>query len=257
MCLIVFAWNSHPDYRLILAANRDEAHTRPTKEAHWWPDQPAVLAGRDLQAGGTWLGMSRSGRFAAVTNYREGQRGKAAARSRGQLVNDFLQTDVAPVEYSQTLDGVNYAGFSLLTADRNSMACVSNRGEQAETLAPGIYGLSNAALDTPWPKLTQSKQALQSLLDGGDVNTTQLLNLLSDRSTAAVGDIHDDGLPFDLARSLSAVFIVTPQYGTRCSTAVLLRHDGRVEFVERSFTSDGEPNGSRSFNFQESAENTE
>lgn len=249
MCLIVFAWQSHADYRLILAANRDELHRRPSKAAQWWADEPDILAGRDLQAGGTWLGVSRSGRFAAVTNYREGRPLHPGPRSRGELVTGYLGDNRGPGEFSESLDGDDYAGFSLLAADATEIACVSNRGDPASSLPPAIYGLSNASLDTPWSKIERSKAALSKLLDGGPVNETSLMRILADRTPAPVAEVHDDGLPFDLARVFTAPFIVSPDYGTRCSTIVLVRHDGETSFVEHRFDSDGQETGTSRFSF--------
>ena len=153
MCLVVFGWQAHPDYRLILAGNRDESHRRPTQDAHWWPDDQSILAGRDLQAGGTWLGVNKSGRFATVTNFREGP------RSHGQ-----------------------YAGFSLLVSDGNTMSYLSNRDDLESDLIPGVYGLSNASLDTPWPKVLRARSGLESLLNSNTANETELMRLLSDRT---------------------------------------------------------------------------
>ena len=249
MCLIVFAWKLHPEHQLIVAANRDEFHARPSQEAHWWPDDKSILAGRDLQAGGTWLGVSRSGRFAAVTNYRERQQRKAAAHSRGDLVAGFLRSEQSPDAFAGNIQDASFAGFSLLLADREQMICVSNRETQSHILEPGLYGLSNASLDTPWPKLLRSKKALQALLDCNNVNITELLRLLGDRSPAAIDDVEADDLPFELARSLTAPFIVTEEYGTRCSTVLLAGNDGRMELAERSFASSGQTTGDQRFTF--------
>ncbi len=251
MCLIVLAWKAHPDYHLIVAANRDEFHARPTKTAHWWPDHPDILAGRDLQAGGTWLGLSRSGRFAAVTNYRERQRSNYP-RTRGELVREFLATNISPPVYSNSLAGEQYSGFSLLTSTADELAYTSNRGDRTVVLEPGIYGLSNASLDTPWTKLQRTKNELQALLDRRRVNSTQLLQLLDDRTPAPVSEVQSDDLPFELARSLSATFIVRPEYGTRCSSVILLGNDGRVQFTERSFDNTGAVTGNEQIAFQAS-----
>ncbi len=251
MCLIVFAWKVHPDYRLIVAANRDEFHARPTRAARWWPDNPDILAGRDLQAGGTWLGLSRSGRFAAVTNYRERQRSRYP-QSRGELVSEFLAGDIAAPDYSNSLSGQQYSGFSLLTSTADELACTSNRGDRTVVLEPGIYGLSNASLDTPWPKLQRTKEELRSLVAEGNLNSTRLMQLLDDRTPAPVSDVQSDDLPFELARSLSAPFIVRPEYGTRCSSVVLIGNDGRVQFAERSFDSTGAVTGNAQISFRAS-----
>jgi len=249
MCLVVFAWKSHPDYKLILAANRDEFHGRPSQEAHWWPDLPDVLAGRDLQAGGTWLATARSGRFAAVTNYREQQRAQAGLRSRGEIVTNFVSTDVDAMTFISTFADDIYAGVSILAADQENICYTSNRGDEPVSLEPGIYGLSNASLDTPWSKLTRSKDALTALIDAEKVNNTTLLRLLGDRTPAASSVVESGELPFKLARTLTAPFIVADTYGTRCSTVLLMSNDGRVDFCERRFAADGTVSGDSNFSF--------
>ena len=164
MCLIVFAWRAAPERRLLLAANRDEQHSRPSQDAHWWPDNPSILAGRDLQAGGTWLGVSKSGRFATVTNYREQQAPRRNALSRGALVTDFLDAEDDPLSFANAVAGDRYAGFNLLTTDGDQLVYFSNRGDDPVVLEPGVYGLANASLDTPWPKLTRSRERLAALI---------------------------------------------------------------------------------------------
>lgn len=248
MCLVVFAWRCHSRYRLVVAANRDELHARPADALHWWPDRPSLLAGRDLQAGGTWLGVSRTGRFATVTNYRERFRSAPSKRTRGELVTNFIAGAAPPLAYSQALDGNDYAGFSLLTADRDSLCYASNRGDAARLLEPGVYGLSNAALDTPWPKLVRCRAALATLLERSEPGPTALLQLLSDTTPAPVRDL-DDSLPVELARAVSAPFIKSERYGTRCSTVVLLGTDERALVVERRFDSEGRQCGDRQFRF--------
>jgi uncharacterized protein with NRDE domain len=249
MCLVVFAWKSHPDYRLILAANRDEFHARPSQDADWWPDQPDILAGRDLQAGGTWLATHRSGRFATVTNYREQQRVTPGNRSRGEIVTNFLSADVDPLSFVSSIEGAPYAGVSVLAADQQNICYASNRGDAAITLPPGVYGLSNASLDAAWSKLVRTKEALAELIDSANINPTELLRLLADRSPAASSEVISDDLPFKLARALTAPFIVADDYGTRCSTALLVAYDGRIEFIERRFDVQGNASGDSSFRF--------
>jgi len=249
MCLVVFAWKVHPENRLVLAANRDESHRRPSQELHWWPDRPDVLAGRDLQAGGTWLAAGRNGRFATVTNYREQQRSRAGFRSRGELVTDFVDGTADPEEFIESLDGERYAGFSLLFADANQLWYLSNRGDGPTCLSPGIYGLSNATIDTPWPKVVRSRTALGSLVDIGKVNETELMRLLSDRTPAPVAEIEVAAQPFELARALTAPFIVSPDYGTRCTSALLWSDDGRITLSERRFDSQGSKTGESRYSF--------
>ncbi len=252
MCLIVFAWNHHPDYRLILAANRDEFHRRPTQDAHWWPDHPNILAGRDLQAGGTWLALTRKGRFATVTNYREQAFTKASHKSRGQLVTAFVTSDQDPASFSRSIDGPDYAGFNLIAADLNdaspSISYVSNRDDPLVELDAGVYGLSNATLDTPWVKLTRSKKRLTGLIADDDINETSLMRLLADREIAKE-DADTEYLSITQARAITAPFIVTEEYGTRCSSVLLWRNSGEVEFIERRFDATGSQTGQSKFTF--------
>jgi uncharacterized protein with NRDE domain len=249
MCLVVFAWKSHPEYQLILAANRDELHRRPSQALHRWPDNPDVLAGRDLQAGGTWLATNRNSRFATVTNYREHAKSAGGLPSRGALVTAFVTGTSSAGSFAESIDGNAYAGFSLLTSDGDDLYYVSNRGDPATRLAPGIYGLSNASLDTPWPKVLRSRDALNDLIDADTINTTSLFRLMADRSCASIADVETDHLPFKLARALTAPFIVSPDYGTRCSTALLWSNKGYVELSERRFDANGIANGESSYRF--------
>jgi len=250
MCLVVFAWQSHPQYRLILAGNRDESHRRPTQDAHWWPDNESILAGRDLQAGGTWLAVSKSGRFATVTNFHEGQSGRAGRSSRGALVTDFVADSLSTEAYESSIANDEYAGFSLLINDGDTMSYLSNRDELEAKLGPGVYGLSNASLDTPWSKVVRAKSGLESLIDEDSVNETELMRLLADRTPASVADIEAGGLPFEIARALTAPFIVAPNYGTRSSSTVLWGKDGMIEFCERRFDTSGKTTGESRFKFQ-------
>lgn len=249
MCLIAFGWRAHPDYRLVLAANRDEFHRRPSQALHWWPDEPDLLAGRDLQAGGTWLAAHRSGRFATVTNYRDPPKFAKKRRSRGELVTSFVSGDADAESFSRSIVGEDYAGFSLLVADENEMFCVSNRGDEPVRLAPGIYGLSNASLDTPWSKVVRSRDALRSLAASDAINESALFRIMADRTLAPPADIEAGHLPFELARALTAAFIVSPEYGTRCSTALLWSNAGKIMLSERRFDASGQSSGQSQFSF--------
>jgi uncharacterized protein with NRDE domain len=244
MCLLLLALHSHPAYPLIVAANRDEFYDRPTAPAAFWPETPRVLAGRDLKAGGTWLGIDRNGRFAAVTNYRQGQREPSAPRSRGRLVSDFLQGDTGAREY---IDRVHdeaglYNGFNLLAGDSGGFFYYSNREGRVRRLAPGVYGLSNHLLDTPWPKVAASKSAFGALLTGGASELTgELFALLSDRSRPADSLLPSTGVGEEWERLLSSAFIAADDYGTRSSTVVLVGRDGSAAFLERPFGRRGVP----------------
>ncbi len=251
MCLIVFAWQVHPDFPLIVAANRDESHQRPTQALHWWADEPNILGGRDLQAGGTWLAVARSGRVATVTNYREQQPRQMARLSRGTLVTDFLTGDDAPDKYARNIAREDYAGFNLLVGDRDQLSYVSNRGDDPIRLEAGVYGLSNASLETPWWKLTRTRMSLTSLIDDNKINETALLRLMADKEKAPIDQVPDGPLPFDVGRALTAPFIITPDYGTRCTTVLLRRRDGQISVTERRFDASGNSTGESRFTFDE------
>jgi uncharacterized protein with NRDE domain len=243
MCLVLAALGSHPAYPLIVAANRDEFHDRPTAPAAFWADAPWVLAGRDLRAGGTWLGIDRRGRFACVTNYRQGEREAPAPRSRGRLVSDFLMGETHGREYVQSVihDATLYNGFNLIAGDPNELYYFSNREGRARALAPGVYGLSNHLLDTAWPKVGSAKKALGTLLAGqGAELVTGLLSLLSDRRRPADEQLPSTGIGLEWERLLSSAFIVSPHYGTRSCTVLLVDRRGDMVFVERTFGPGGE-----------------
>ncbi|HEX5386721.1 MAG TPA: NRDE family protein [Gemmatimonadales bacterium] len=252
MCLVLIAFESHPRFSIILAANRDEFYDRPTAAAAFWPEAPAVLAGRDLRASGTWLGIDRAGRFAAVTNYRQGEREPAAPRSRGRLVSDFLTSGMDARMYLKQVarEAEQYNGFNLLVGDTGQLWYFSNREGRIRGLSPRVYGLSNHLLDSPWPKVTAGKHALGALLlEAAPELGSGLLRLLSDRHQSADHLLPTTGVGLAWERLLSSAFISSPDYGTRSSTAVLVAHDGRVSFIEQSFGPGGTPAGQAHYEF--------
>ena len=237
MCLIAFALECHPRYRLVLAANRDEYFRRPTAPAAYWEDAPQILAGRDLEAGGTWLGVTTTGRIAAVTNYRERPEAGTSLPSRGGLVAAFLSGGMSRDAYGEVLEreGRRYGGFNLIFGDDTGLSYWSNRGAAVARISPGCHGLSNRLLDTPWPKVAAAREGLERLLQGEDVAPEALLALL-----AAPGQFPDEFLPdtgvgLDRERFLSPIFITGADYGTRSSTVILIDRGNRVTFHERSF----------------------
>lgn len=248
MCLVVFAWQQHADYPLILAANRDEFHARPAEPMAWWRDRRSILAGRDLQAGGTWLAVARNGRFATVTNYRENAT-STALRTRGEIVTRFLGSDDEADAFAGALDDDSYAGFSVLVKDRDQLIYKSNRGDAATRLNPGTFGLSNASLDTPWPKLVRTRGALETAVREERPSLDVLFDIVADREPAQEFETSAADLPFEMERAISAPFIVTPAYGTRCSTALLYRADGHIEIAERRFEPSGKMSGESRFVF--------
>jgi uncharacterized protein with NRDE domain len=253
MCLILFAHDFHPEYRLVLAANRDEFFTRPTDPLHRWADNPEILAGRDREGGGTWLGTTSGGRWAAVTNFREATAPRPDAPSRGHLVTNFLEEDSPPLEYARSLlpRAGDYNGFNLLVGDENGVVWFSNRSippgkPDPVGLERGVYGISNHLLDTPWPKVLRGKAGLKLILQGnGPPSSERLLELLLDTSYAAEHELPWTGVGPEMERALSAAFISTPDYGTRSSSALLIGRDGRISFAERSFDAAGRPAGEK------------
>ncbi|MEJ2274122.1 MAG: NRDE family protein [Woeseiaceae bacterium] len=249
MCLVVLSLRQHDEYPLILAANRDEFHARPTQDARWWPDKPDIVGGRDLQAGGTWLAVHRNGRFATVTNYRDAQPPAPENRSRGELVTGFLESNLSPPEYLDTVDEDAYAGFNFIAGTLDDVVYLSNREEGNRVLAPGTYGLSNALLDGPWDKVERSKQKLRGLLDSKAVNETSLLRLMNDRARGPVDEVETGRLDFDTAHAITAPFIVQPEYGTRCTSVLLGGRNGSWYFIERRFDPRGKATGESRFSF--------
>lgn len=236
MCFIVFAYDTHPDYSLILAANRDEFYERPAATATFWDDAPEILAGRDLKEGGTWMGVTRSGSFAALTNIREPHRIRADAPSRGELVRGFLAAEVGPEAFFQALQASAqaYNGYNMLAGDGHALYYHSNRLPQVQRLSSGIYAVSNHLLDTPWPKVQRGKARFEKLVAQETVDAEALLEVLADTSKAPDDQLPATGVPPEWERALSSIFIETPAYGTRCSTVLLMDRRGQITFVERT-----------------------
>ena len=242
MCLIVFAWQVMPSTPLMAAANRDEFYDRPASPADWWDDHPHVYAGRDLHAGGTWLGVSRSGdcgsRFAAITNIRAPHLIRDDAPSRGELVSDYLKASMTPEEYIAQIreDAHRYNGFNLLVGDRKSLIWFSNHGHDnpanGQPLSPGIYGLSNALLDVPWPKVVRSRAQFSSLLCQSAPEDAYF-EMLNDTAQAPDIRLPDTGVSLEMERMLSSVCIQSPTYGTRVSTLVHMPVEGHAILRER------------------------
>lgn len=238
MCLLLVALDAHPDYKLIVAANRDEFYARPAAPADWWHDHPQIFAGRDLQHGGTWLGVSRGGRFAALTNFRDPRAFKANAPSRGSLPRDFLIADHSAGAHVQTLAECSsiYNDFNLVLWDGAQACFFCSRGTYSAEISRGIIAVSNHLPDTPWPKVVRSKSGLGELLaQPGALQREAIFALLRDRNLAPDEALPDTGVGLALERELSPIFIAREGYGTRCSTLVTVDGRGRVEFEERGF----------------------
>lgn len=252
MCLILFAWKTQEDYPLVLLANRDEFYDRPTTSAHFWEDDQQLLAGRDDQAGGSWLGITRSGRFAAVTNYRSPSFSNGSENSqllsRGLLVTDYLRGSLNPQQFNSDIKTSLYAPYSLLTGTLDELVYYSNQSCEQQVLAPGIYSLSNHLLDSTWPKVVAGKQALSAALKQ-DADLQALFSILQDRSVAADDELPDTGIGIELERLLAPCFINSPTYGTCSSTCIRINSHGQVDFSEINYDSSGEPTHEGSFQF--------
>ena len=239
MCLILFAFHAHPEFPLVVAANRDEAYARPTAAARFWPDRPQIFGGRDLEMGGTWMGITTDGRFAAVTNFRDGYPRGNAPRSRGELVSGYLNGAATAQPYLQEIAArqSQYAGFGTLAGDLNTLWFLSNYGDGVQPVARGVHGLSNHLLDTPWPKVIQGKEELGSLINGtGGPRPAMLFDMLADRSVAPPSALPDTGVGPERERQLAPKFIaVDGRYGTRASTVIIVDRDANAVFAERSF----------------------
>lgn len=244
MCLLLLAWRAHPAYPLVLAANRDEFHARPTRSVHYWETAPHVLAGRDLRAGGTWLGVSRSGRIASISNFREPLAVSSEVHSRGRLVADYLCRHRPARVYLEELQpsASQYPPFNLLLGDLQGLYYFSNRGGAPQAVTQGVHGLSNHLLDTPWPKVVRGRQGLSQVLGRpGPLDLEAIFTILADRSVPSDGELPDTGIGLDLERMLAPIFIAGTDYGTRSSTVMALDQDGRLEVVERVFGPGGLP----------------
>ena len=250
MCLALVALDSHPRLRLVIAANRDEFHARAAEPAHWWPE--GILAGVDKVARGTWFGVTAAGRWALVTNFREGVPRDPAAPSRGELVTRAVSEETPPLLCAAAiaLDGARYHGFNVLLGDVTRAAYASNRASGAITLGAGIYGLSNHLLETPWPKVLRAKARLAAWLASSDEGIEPLFELLADRTQAEAAALPSTGVASEWERLLSSPFIVDLRYGTRCSTVLTIARDDRARFVERSFDPRGQPTGEAAFEFR-------
>lgn len=261
MCLLVLAWRAHPRFRLIVAANRDEYHARPTAPMAVWKEAPNILAGRDLSAQGTWLAVDRQRRFGIVTNFRDVQAKRPDAPSRGGLIPDWLQQGVAPAAFLGQIEpnAQRYAGFNLLLNDADSLHYASNRAPRfSRALEPGVYGLSNLLLDTPWPKLTRvrgeftqwlAEQAATAPMAVPDEAHERLFAMLADRRRSLPdAPARARALPAEWVEVLSSPFVVHPLFGTRCSTLVMIGYDGSLWVQERRFAASGEATGQSGWN---------
>jgi len=262
MCLILFGFRAHRNFPLVVAANRDEHHSRPAAPAAFWDDHPEIYGGRDLEKGGTWMGLRSDGRFAAITNFREGQPAPAAPRSRGELVSGFLIGNDSAEAYFRTAASNKsaYNPYSMIAGDLETMDFYSNRAAQARRVSQGMHGLSNHLLDTPWPKVTAGTAVLNATrdFDDPDVISAALFSLLAHDQPFPEAELPDTGIARQRERELSPPFIIGQHYGTRTSTVVVVHASGEVFFHEKRFGPGGTPAGedARAFRLQRAAPST-
>ena len=241
MCLILFSYLQSKEYTLILAANRDEFYDRPTMPARPWDEVDGIVAGKDLKAGGTWMGIHDSGRFGMVTNYRDPSTEKMRTLSRGQLVVDYLKNERSPEMYLAKLhqEDADYNGYNVLLGDSQSLWSYSNRASVIKKLQPGLYGLSNHLLETPWPKVVRGKALFESVINKSALDIEALFHILQDDQKAPDHALPHTGVPVAWERTLSSMFIRSEGYGTRCSSVMLVKQNGVMEFYERTYPTDG------------------
>ncbi len=252
MCLLVIAYKHHPKYPLVVLANRDEYYDRPSAPARFWDEAPSVLAGKDLRAGGTWLGITTRGKMAAITNYRDPKSVRTGAPSRGILVRDFLVEDKSARDYLDYLvpRASQYNGFNLILGDTEGLYWYSNKADGPKLLGPGLYGLSNHLLDTPWPKVTKAKRALSRLLASDELPPDEaFFQLLTDRTPAEDSLLPNTGVGLEWERILSPIFISSVIYGTRSSTLIFVDAKGKVRFVEKTYNNSEAPSIVQTYQF--------
>lgn len=237
MCLIFFSVNQHPRYKLVIAGNRDEFYKRKTAPADFWPEAPHVLAGRDLEANGTWLGISRKGQVSLLTNFRDPKNINPMAPSRGHLVSDFLLGEADGMDYIHKVEqiGNRYNGFNLIAGTPGNLWYYSNYGSGVQQVPDGIHGLSNHLINTPWPKVLNGKMQFKTLLNASSIEPERLLDFLYDDRIAPDDQLPDTGVGLERERMLSSMFIKSPEYGSRSSTVILVDHNNHVQFVERVY----------------------
>lgn len=238
MCLILFSFDLHPEYQYIVAGNRDEFYKRPTQPLDFWKDEPLILAGRDLVGGGTWLGVTKTFKFAAITNYRDPSAVKKNAPSRGSLVRNFLAGKASPETYLEHVrkTGHRYNGFNLLIGEKEQLWFYSNIEKRVQKISSGFYGLSNHVLDTPWPKVTKSKSSLKTIFAEKKIDIETVFEILSDRQYPPEDQLPDTGVGSFWERILSPIFIRSNVYGTRSSSILLIKKNGHTTFIERAFS---------------------
>lgn len=238
MCLIVFSFKQHSKYPIILAANRDEFYERPTRPARFWAQEPHILAGRDEKMGGTWLGVTKQGNFAALTNYRDLTNIKESAPSRGEIVKNYLADNAHPHKYVEMLkrSAEDFNGFNLITGSPDQLFHYSNETDAITKIEPGLHGISNAVLNTPWPKVETAKSEFRDAITGEEIDHTRIFKMLINSKSYPENQLPNTGLSKEMEKMVSPIFIKSKDYGTRCSTLLTIRHDGEVTFIEKTYT---------------------
>lgn len=259
MCLIFISINNHPTYKLIIAANRDEFYNRKTAAADFWEDKPNILGGRDLEACGTWMAMTKIGRIGMITNYRDPQNINPKAPSRGELVSDYLEKGTHGLSYLNSIElkAKDYNGFNLIVGTQDELWYLSNYKKGIEKLKPGLFGLSNHLLETPWPKIIRGKEKLAPLLKEKTIDTKNVFEVLCDSQQAIDENLPNTGIGLERERMLSSMFIKSPNYGSRCSTVVLIDCQNQVQLTERVYDLTSFDYTTRNFNFQLEKNNLE
>lgn len=252
MCLIFISINNHPTYKLIIAANRDEFYNRKTAAAHFWEDKPLILGGRDLEACGTWMAITKTGRVGMITNYRDPQNINPKAPSRGELVTHYLENEFHGLSYLNAIEAKakEYNGFNLIVGNGDELWYLSNYKKGIEKLKPGLYGLSNHLLETPWPKVKRGKERLVPVLNEKKINVENVFDVLYDSQQAKDENLPDTGIGLERERMLSSMFIKSPNYGSRCSTVVLIDHQNNIQLSERVYDLSSFEYTTRDFDFQ-------
>jgi len=237
MCLIVFSFKNHQKYPLIIAANRDEFYDRPTRPARFWDEETQLLAGKDEKLGGTWLGVTKQGKIAALTNYRDFSNIKEDAPSRGKITIEYLTGDKKALDYLKELhkSSNTYNGFNLINGNHDALYHYSNQTEKITPIKPGIHGVSNAVLNTPWPKVETAKSAFKEAIDRDDIDEKKIFALLRNSKQYPLNQLPNTGLSDEMEKLVSSAFIKSEDYGTRCSTLITVRNDGEITFIEKTY----------------------
>lgn len=241
MCLIVFSFKQHRTYPVILAGNRDEFYSREAWQAHFWDTAPPMLAGKDLRAGGTWLGVNLKGEFGAITNYRDLNNPMSGKRTRGEIIPEFLTQDGSRKNRLTKLQMKYpaYSGFNLLAGNADQLFYLNNINRKFQSVAPGIHGISNAFLDIPWPKVEKAMSAFKDAVQPNDIDREAMFQLLQNSDTFPLEELPDTGLSQEMEKAVSPIFINTDDYGTRCSSLLTIDNDGQVRFTEKTYYNKG------------------